>query len=570
MAEPLARDLRGRLDTRYTSLRTERSHFEHDWRLAIRHVAPHRGQLNPTDRTSDRSVSKRRNIINNVGSRALRDLAAGLATNVINPATPWFRLSPQDDDLEEYGKVREWLDKVEKRAYGILADGGFYGAATVALYELAAFGTACLAEEASYQTVRRWSPWTVGEYYLANGVDGRASSVYREWQMTVESMVATFGADRCSLAVRQAWNAGKLDHKFTVRHAIEPNSERFASRPGLARWKYVNLYWDPAEPDREKYLRLGGNSYCPVHAVRWLHVPPNAYGHGPISDALGDIASLQLAERDMVVGIGHKTNPAIQGPPANMAGGVSNPTRFERGQFYPTTAQAVYGPVIDPRSFQLQDADLYIQRLEDRITKTCFNDLFRMFLQRDRSSPLTATETIERAKEKQLIGPVLHNINSELLQPVVDGIMQTIFEESRPFWSRGEPGMVPVPPPEIQDADLKIDFVGELQQSQRLVRAEPIYRLAAFAGEFAQIDPTLPMKLDLHQAVDELGGAWGVPPRVVRDDETVAAMMDEQAKAQAAQQQQQQQLQAAEVASKLGSASTEPGTALGDLAAEAA
>jgi hypothetical protein len=559
--------LRHRLDNRFRCLKSERSHWEDEWRLIQKFVVPRRGRINPTDRVSGRG--RHRSIINSTASKALRDLSAGLATAVINPATPWFRLSPEDDELEEFGDVRAWLDKVEKRANQILTAGGFYGAATVALSELAAFGTACLACEPNFDTVRRWHPFTIGEFYLANGADGRATSVYREWQMTVEAMVATFGKERCSLDVQQAWNTGNLDKKFTVRHAIEPMSDRFAGRPGLQRWAYASVYWEASHQDGDKFLRVGGNSYCPAHAVRWEHVPPDAYGQGPVAHALGDIAALQSVERDMTVGARHKMNPAIQGPGNTASAGVIDPTRIEAGQFYPVRGAETYQPVIDPRSFVLTDGRDYMLQLEDRIRRTMFVDLFLMFAENDRRQPLTATEVIERAREKQLIGPVLHNINGELLKPTIDTVVSIIFEESAPFWARGEAGMVPPPPEEIQDAELKVEFVGELQQSLRLAKAEPIYRLAAFAGEFAQIDPTLPMKIDPHQMVDELARAWGVPPRTVRDDETVAAMMQEQAQQQAAAQAQQRQLADAETVAKLGKVSTEPGTLVGDATAMA-
>lgn len=561
MAEP--RTLRQRLDQRFTCLKSERMHWEHEWRLIQRYVVPRRGRMNPTDKTTGRDRHKP--IINNVAARALRTLSSGLATQVVNPATRWFRLSPEDDELEEFGKVREWLDAVEKRVGQILTNGGFYGAATVALSELAAFGTAAMAEEVSFDTVRRWHPFTIGEYFLGNGADGRATTVYREWQMTVEAMIATFGMQAVSRTVREAWNQGNLDHKVTVRHAIEPMSERFASMPGMRRWRYASVYWDPADSENgNRFLRVGGNSYCPVHAVRWDHVPPDAYGASPVAHALGDIMALQLVEKDIAVGAGHKTNPAIQGPASSAATGEMDPTRLERGKFYPVPGAQQYQPVIDPRSFVLTDAREYMLMLEDRIQRSLFNDIFLMFAERERAQPLTATEVIERAREKGLIGPVLHNINSELLSPTIASVVATIFEESADFWARGEPGMVPVPPDEIQDADLKVEFVGELQQSLRLSRAEPIYRLAAFAAEFSAVDPTLPMKVDFHQMVDESAVAWGVPPKAVRDDETVAAMMQEQAAAQQRAQAQQEQLVQAETVQKLGNVSTEPGTLLGD------
>ena len=563
---PEAKPVRQRLDERFAALKTERTPREDEWRLIQRLVIPRRGRLNLTEKTSGRERHK--DIVNNTASVALRTMVHGLAANIINPASPWFRLAPEDDDLAEYGPVREWLAVAEERLSRILMASGFYGHATTTLWELGGFGTGALAEERDFETVVRWHPWTCGEYFLATDARGKATTCYREWQMTAEAIIATFGLARVSPGVKQAYDSGNLDQKFTVRHAIEPYSDRFASLPGLRRWRYVSIYWEPASQAQDNALLMaGGHHGCPVHAPRWEHVPPDPYGNSPMMDALGDVAGLQIAEKKLVKGIERKMGKGFQGPPSTA--GMS-PTEVDGDEFIPVPgAQGEIKPLIDPGRIQLSDAEWYHAKLEDRIRKTLFNDLFLMFLNLDRRE-MTATETMERAREKLLLGPVLHNINAELLNPVIDGLLDTMFRESLRFWQNGEAGMLPPPPQELQGANLKIDYISELQQAQRMTKAEPVYRLGAFVGQYAQIDPTMVMKFDWSQAVDELGNALGVPPKVVRDDETVAQMMAEQAQAQQAAQAQQDQLAQSQVIKNLGTAKSEPGTALGDLAQEAA
>lgn len=148
------KSIRQRLDQRFTALKAERSHREHEWRLIQKLAMPRRGRFSTTDRTSGRD--KHKDIVNNTASRALRTLAHGLAANIINPASPWFRLAPEDDGLAEFGAVRTWLDVAEQRVYRILMASGFYQSATITLWELAGFGTGALAEERDFDTVRRW------------------------------------------------------------------------------------------------------------------------------------------------------------------------------------------------------------------------------------------------------------------------------------------------------------------------------------------------------------------------------------------------------------------------------
>ncbi|MCY1381728.1 Bacteriophage head to tail connecting protein [compost metagenome] len=63
-----------------------------------------------------------------------------------------------------------------------------------------------------------------------------------------------------------------------------------------------------------------------------------------------------------------------------------------------------------------------------------------------------------------------------------------------------------------------------------------IERTIAFAGSLAGIYPEAVDKLDFDQAIDEYAAMVGVPPTIVRPDDTVAQIR--QARADAAEQQQ--------------------------------
>lgn len=557
--------LRELADQRFGTLKTARSEREDEWRQIIRFVAPRRGRLNVTDKTSGRS--RHQSIINNVATQSVRTLAHGLAANVISPAYPWFRFNPDDPELAEYGSVRTWLDLLERKVSKILFASGFYPAATIELFELANFGTCALGQERDYDTVARWHPWTVGEYYVATDHRGRPSTVYREIQMTVESMLGFFGM-QCSRTVREQYDRGNLDTKYTVRQAIEPMGPRFASLPYLSRWKYGSLYWDPADNEgKNKFLKIGGSNLCQAHVARWEHCPPDAYGNSPVMEALGDIKSLQRVEQRLLQGVGNKMNPAMQGPATAMAGGINSPLDAAPGSYNPVQGLLEIKPLVDPRAIQLNDAQWYHQVLENRIKETCFVDLFRMLELIDRKE-ITATEVAERQQEKLLqIGPPLTNVNTEYLNPIIDSIVDEVFQASEPMWARGEPGMLPIPPQELQGMELQVKYTSLLQQAQEAVRAGPIHRLMAFVGSYAGIFPEITDKVDSDQMVDELGQAWGVAPTVIRDDSAVQQSRMARAEQQAEQQQQQQLATQADVANKLGNASVTQDTALGRLEA---
>ena len=136
---------------------------------------------------------------------------------------------------------------------------------------------------------------------------------------------------------------------------------------------------------------------------------------------------------------------------------------------------------------------------------------------------------MERKSEALLqLGPVLTNLNYEMLNPTIDSVTETIFAASMPFWRRGEAGMVPPPPQELQGSELQISYISALQQAQQAGQAQPVMQLAGFVGQYMAVNPAMNDKFDWDQAIDELGSALGVPPKVVRDDETVEALRQAQ------------------------------------------
>ena len=564
--------LREKFDNRFESLKTERNrdNREHEWRLIKQYIMPRRGRFDSDQKNAGRAQHKK--ILNNVCSQSLRVMAHGMAANVISPALPWFRFEPDDDEKAEHGPVRVWLDIVERKARAILSASGFYQAGTSSLFEVGGFGTTALGSTRDFENVFAWQPWTCGTYYVATDAQNRPRTVYREIQLTIEQMVGEFG-ENCSRAILDLYDQGNVDQLRTIRHAIEPFQERrFAGQPGLNQWRYIAGYWDPTDPDRERFLKLGGHKTCPVHVFRWDFVPPDAYGNSPCMEALGDVTGLQRIETRLAQGVEKKAAPALQGPPlGSLADGSFNPFDQSPHAYNAVPGLADIRPLVDPRSIVLTDAQWFWEMLNNRIKETLFVDLFKFLSTMEGVQPRNTMEIMERKSEALLqLGPVLTNLNYEWLNPTLDNVTETIFSASMPFWMRGEAGMVPPPPAELQGSELQISYVSALQQAQQATRAQPIYQLAGFVAQYAGIDQDMVDKVDFDQAIDELAASLGVPPKVVRDDETVLTIRQAKAQANAQAQQMAQEAQGADVINKLGNAPIGSDTALGQLSSTAA
>lgn len=124
-----------------------------------------------------------------------------------------------------------------------------------------------------------------------------------------------------------------------------------------------------------------------------------------------------------------------------------------------------------------------------------------------------------------MLGPVLERLHSELLDPLID----------RTFNILQRSGVLPPPPPEIENSELSVEYVSVLAQAQRMVAVGGLERLTAYAAEVSTVWPEARHKIDPMQAIDEYAHSMGVNPKVVRgDDDAEEAAAAEAQAAQAA------------------------------------
>jgi hypothetical protein len=86
-------------------------------------------------------------ISDNAAGRFIRILAAGLHSGLTPPSRSWFSLRIADDDLMEYGPVKNWLFEVEKIIYSVFARSNFYPSIHAVYGDLAAYCSGCLSME---------------------------------------------------------------------------------------------------------------------------------------------------------------------------------------------------------------------------------------------------------------------------------------------------------------------------------------------------------------------------------------------------------------------------------------
>ncbi len=508
---------------RLEALRSERSSWEAHWRELSEFILPrHSRYLHETPNDGRKRHSK---IINGRATKAARILASGMMSGLTSPARPWFRLALPDADLSEFGPVREWLDAVERRLATAFARSNVYNVLHGCYLDLGVIGTAPFRLEPDDEDGLRAYGMPPGQYALANSARLAVDTAYRELSMTVGQLVEQFGLDACSPHVRNLHERRSFDAWVKVVHVVEPNRDM---KPGRADadgmpWRSV---WFEASGDEGKFLRVSGAWENPVMAPRWDLAGEDVYGSSPAMDALGDIRALQLFERRKAQAADKLINPPMKGP-ASLQSQRASLLPGDVTYLPDNAAQATFEPAMVVPYQAVQVLELSIREHEQRIDSAFYADLWLALTASDRRQ-ITAREVAERHEEKMLqLGPVLERLQDELLDPLVDRAFGILLRSEQ----------LPPPPEEIEGQDLRVEYVSILSQAQKLIGTTGVERLTGFAGQAAQIDPSVLDVLDGEQVLRGYADMLGTPAKMLRDAEEVAAMRAErQAQQQAAQQ----------------------------------
>ena len=522
------------LNYRFEQLSESRSSWQDQWKELVENFMPRKGKFSVTDKNKG---EKKNQLANNAPLMAARTLMAGMMTGVTSPARRWFKLAPTDIKMLDVPAISEWLDIVEDQIYKIFASTKLYTALPHIYHECGIIGTAAMMVEEDADQLVRFNVFTVGEYYLDIDGYGEVKCFAREFELTVYEMITRFGMDAVSENVRQMYNAGNLSQKFTVRHIIEPNDKGRGAISINPKFKFRSVFFEKQCPERDKWLSLKGYVSFPVLAPRWITKPGDVYGIGPGMEALGDAIKLQIQERQKGTGIATQVKPPVvatgtgSGKRVSILPGAIN--------YVAESSNAQLKPVF-LSNIQLEHLLADIAVCEQKIQEAFFSNLFLMVINDTRKQRATATEIDERREEKLLmLGPVLENLNSELLDPLIQRVFEILVRASEPYWNGIEKvGYLPPPPEELQGKPLSVEYISMLSLAQKANSTAAIERIVAFTGEAAALNPEILDNLDFDEIVAVLAKDLGVPTKVVLSKEDVQFLREQRAE-------QQQQLEMA-------------------------
>ena len=428
---------------------------------------------------------------------AAEQLAASLLAELAPPWSRWFALAPARNlqDEAEQALARTLSDAAET-LQGHLDRSNFALELHQAFLDLVVAGTGILSVEEAppgEPSALRFRAVPLREAVLEEGASGRLDTVFRSLRLTEDE-------------IRLRWPLAPLPS--TRRGAEEPAKLRVveAAWPDPRRGHCFAAVLD-ADSGPPVLLAEGRFAEAPFIAFRWLKLPGETYGRGPVAKALPDIRTANK----VVELILKNASIAATGIWQAEDDGVLNPAtiRLVPGAIIPKAAgSAGLTPLAAPGNFDV--SQLVLQDLRARIRGALLADRIAAA----EKAPMTATEVLERsAAAARLLGATYGRLQAELLTPLIARCLALLRR-------RGE-----IPAVVLDGRDVRLVYASPLARVQ--ARADAADTLL-FLQAASALGPDAVATLDAGAAARWLARTLGAPPEILRSTAPIVVKTPDQ------------------------------------------
>lgn len=510
---------------RLDALKETRSLLEPEWKEIRSYLAPDTGCFDdPTSTSAMKKDAFYKQNVNTLPSFYFYQLAVALVMNLTPSRLHWFRLRVPDQTWEEQAFLKQAEDKMLR----VFSKAGVYDHLMNMFYEAPLYGCAAMGINEDLELGVDLVPSTIGEFWLAEDYRGVPNCIYRRFSMSAFNLQAQFGYDKCPDAVKKALDGEKFDTEFTVIHAVEQNPRYNPKNPFNK--EYISVYFCEEAKEEDGFLEYKTTKRFPFVTCRWDRYGKNPYGFGIGRRVLGDVKSLQAYEKDLAKASKKKISPPLKGS-VDLKKVVID-TSAESVTY--TNDPNGLTPLFNV-NYETREALENIQRINDRIYRMTYNDLFLAILNKDKT--MSATEAAAIVKEKEALGAVVERFQRETLKPLIENTFLILLEQ-------GALGEVP---PSMRGKDMSIEYQSVLSSTQEIGDLQNIDRWLQFVSQVATINPEVARKPDVLAIADYYADRLNIDFNLIKDNEEVQQQQQEEAEAQAQLEQQQLAMQQAQV-----------------------
>jgi hypothetical protein len=531
----------------FQQMEGDRGVWEEHWREIAERVLPRQNWFSASEKTPGEKRTEK--IFDSTAGLALERFAAAMESMLTPRTMRWHKLAVNNSALDQDAAVQRYLDQVTKTLFQVRYNpkANFASQAHETYMSLGAFGTGALFIDDIPGTGIRYKSISLSEIYISESHAGVVDKVVRKFPLTARQAAQKWGYERMPMKIRGALEK-EPEREFEFLHCVKPNEEKIFGRKDYKGMDWISYYLCF---ESKTVMSEGGYTTFPYAVSRYVTAPKEIYGRSPAMTVLPDVKMINEMSKTVM-----RAAQKIVDPPLLLQ---------EDGilQAFNTRPGALnYGGVDDQGRQVVQPlqtgarVDIGMDMMEQR--RKTINDAFlvTLFQILVEAPNMTATEAMLRAQEKgALLAPTMGRQQSEMLGPMIERELDIL--------SRA--GVLPEMPDALKEmgGEVEVEYVSPLNRAQRAEEGVAILRTLEAVTPLAQIDPNVMSIFNPEMIARELSEINGVPAKILRSKEEVAAMMQEQREQAEA----QQLLQAAPIAANSAKALAETAALAGSVPA---
>jgi hypothetical protein len=509
---------------RLESLKGKRAPLESDWRTCFDMTFPERGDGFGGQNESSGMLAKQAALLDSTGTDASLILASAFMAGMTPANSQWFGIDVGDESEEE----RTWLDEAARIIWENIHGANFDAAGFECVLDLIPAGWFVLFIDMNRETGGGYAfeQWPIAECWITSTrQDGRADTVFRQYQLTAQQAVAYFEKLGGKVSDKLAEKA--LAKPFEMVELVRVIEPRAVYPQGAKLARNLPFSCCDIEVDGGHTILESGFHEFPCAIPRWTLRPRSSYAVGPAFRALPDILELN----DLVRMEKAAAELAVAGMWIAEDDGVLNPRTVKVGP-----RKVIVANSVDSMKELKSGADFNVsftmkEKLQAQIRKILMADQ----LQPADGPAMTATEVHVRVGLiRQMLGPNYGRMQSEYLQSLIERCFGLAFRA----------GALGQPPQTLADRAYHVRYLSPLARAQKMEDVVAMDRLETAIITKAEFMPELKDNYRWDEA-DRLRAQYlGVPGKLMVPAEEVMATREQrnQAQQEAAQQQKQAEM----------------------------
>ena len=474
--------------------------------------------------------TERADLYDSTAADALQVLVSSIMTGVTPANAIWFKAQPDGiDDLSVLTEGERWLEDAAQFMWRNIHAANFDSESYETVTDIVTAGWGILYTDIDREAGGGYvfESWHIGSCFIGSTrADGRIDTIYREHEMTVETMVNTYGENNCHHSVLEKAKTSP-DEKMKLLHVIQPRKQVGAGQINKA-MPFASYHIDI---NNNHILKESGYHEFPCSVPRLRRLPNSVYGNGQMTIALPDAKTANELMKNTV----RSADLQLGGMWIAEDDGVLNPHTVRIGPRKVIIANSVDSMkrLDDGTNFQIPE--YLLTQLQGGIRRKLMADQLPTI----GTQQMTATEIHTRVELiRQMLGPMYGRLQTEYLQSILD----------RCFGLAIRSGALGQPPEELWGRNLSFKFVSPLARSQRMEEVTATEQYVISLSQIAAVDQTILDNVDFDAVAVLVGNGRGVPQTIMRTADEVKELRDMRQKAQEEQAQAQQQAAMMEMA----------------------